>query len=435
MSQENKKPLRKLRKIGLLGPFGHGNLGDAAIQQAMLQNLRRYHPDAQVLGFSLYPDDTQRRHDIESHPLGRISVGGWDDAQAGKSKRGRLLRRLYSIYYHRRGQSSLVRRLIALPIEIVGVAYASTHLIGMDRMIISGGGQLDDYWGGAFHHPYTLLLSGLLARLRRVPYLFVSQGAAPLNSIFARFFDRWALALASYRSFRDAWSRDFIKKIGFFRNDPVYPDLAFSLDVSGYQPNPAYRKGFKGVVGIGPMMYFDPRVWPEKDPQIYGSYLSKLATVAAWLIEQNFAILLYTGEAIHDRPVINDLRNLLNRCGVLIAPGQIIEEPIDTVDQLMNQLASVDVVIASRFHGVLLPLLLKKPVLALSYHPKVASLMEDTGLAQYCVSIDDFQIEQVIRLFQDLQANHTQVVEKITERVACFRAALDEQYERLYGNS
>ncbi len=48
------------------GPFGFGNLGDAAIQEAMLQHVREYLPTAQIYGFSLNPEDTEKRRSKHS---------------------------------------------------------------------------------------------------------------------------------------------------------------------------------------------------------------------------------------------------------------------------------------------------------------------------------------------------------------------------------
>lgn len=80
----------------------------------------------------------------------------------------------------------MIRKIIKVvfwfPNEIAGFLEAFAFLEDVNLLIVSGGGQLDDYWGGAWHHPYTLLMWGLLARLRNVPYKFISVGAGPLDS-------------------------------------------------------------------------------------------------------------------------------------------------------------------------------------------------------------------------------------------------------------
>ena len=50
---------------------------------------------------------------------------------------------------------------------------ASRWLKGMKVFVISGGGQLDDYWGGSWHHPYTLFMWARLAKLRGVKFIMV----------------------------------------------------------------------------------------------------------------------------------------------------------------------------------------------------------------------------------------------------------------------
>lgn len=416
------------KKIGIMGPFGFGNLGDAAIQEAMLQHVRECVPTAQIYGFSLNPEDTEKRHGIPSYPIGRMAQNGWQIP--GDAASATFLERL-AVRFHSHS-NPISRKLGTLTAEFAGLSRASRILKEFDMFIVSGGGQLDDYWGGPFHHPYTLFVWSLLARRHKVPFYIVSVGAGPLNTRMSRLFDRWALSLATYRSYRDADSKRFVKNVvGFDRDDPVYPDLAHSIKINSQTTRPVSDKP---IVGLGPMTYFDPRIWPESDSAIYGRYLDKLADFTTWLIHERYKIVFFTGEAVHDRWTVDDLQQLLTARGVTPAEGQIIDEPIETVEQLLSQLAKTDLVIASRFHGVLLSLRLYKPVVALSYHKKINELMADTEQGDYCLSIADFQVETLKERFKSLEASRHQASAQIAQHVNEYRAALDEQYATIFAN-
>ena len=302
ISMKNTTTIRQPDKttIGLIGPFGYGNLGDAAIQQSMIQNIRIQCPEAQIYGFSLNPEDTFIRHGITSFPIGRMAKDGWLESETNGSRFQTFLKR-YNTFRSRSSKLFRILDVVAIRpmIELMGLIHTSQHLTGMDYLIVSGGGQLDDYWGGAFQHPYTLLIWGLLARIKKVKYLFVSVGAGPLDAFFSKIFDRWALSLATYRSYRDLASKIYMEKVGFkHRDDPIYPDLAFSLEKTGYERRLFSDTDGQLVIGIGPMDYFDPRVWPERDQKVYDRYLCKLAAFTAWLIQRGEKVLLFTGEAV-----------------------------------------------------------------------------------------------------------------------------------------
>ncbi len=417
--------------IGIMGPFGFGNLGDAAIQQAMIQHLCDRIPQAQIYGFSLNPEDTETRHNIKSYPVGRIASFGW----AGRSSGTTAFER-FNLFVNRLQSSpnknfrKFFRLLASIPVEVIAIVEGSRWLKGMDAFIVSGGGQLDDYWGGPWHHPYTLFMWATLARLRGVKFKFVSVGKGSLESSLSRWFVRRALRNASYRSYRDMETKEFVKQIGFPNDDPVSTDLAYSLMVNS-NVNVA-KNGYHGVVGIGPMAYYDPRVWPKKDICVYQEYLSKLAQFTVWLLEQNFAIRLFPGEAVHDHAVIQDFCRLLEQSGYVAQPGQVIYEPVDTVDALMDQLTCMDVVVASRFHGVLLSQLVNKPILALSYHSKVDVLMNETGQEAFCFPIERFSVETIKERFQVLWANREQIPAQLEQCVQNYRFLLDEQYDVVF---
>lgn len=420
-------------RIGLLGPFGFGNLGDGAIQQAVIQNILRYVPNAEIVGFSLNPEDTERRHGIRSYPISRFSETRWMKPRGNAG----YLFTLNRIADRFRDSPRPIERLfgklaLALPLEVLSALDASTTVAGTEYFLFSGGGQLDDYWGGPWHHPYTMLLWALIARLRGARVCFVSVGAGPIDHNLSRWLIRAALALSHYRSFRDEDSRRLIDSIGARHLGPVFPDLAHSLDLDRYLSVPQRRSG-RTVVGIGPMVYFEDQGWPEQDLAIYHSYLAKLADLICWLLEHQDDVLLFTGEAVHDRRAIAALRAILAERGVAPDDPRVIVPHIASVDDLMFQLARIDFAIASRFHGVLLAQLLNKPVLALSYHPKIDHLMADMGQAAYSLPIDSFQPEVARELFEAMRADCQQIKQTMAARTRAYREALDEQYRALFG--
>src|ERR1700683_4407939 len=56
-------------RIALVTPYSGGNLGDAAIQDSMISNLRRRIPGAQFLGITLNGDNFLTKHGDGAFPL------------------------------------------------------------------------------------------------------------------------------------------------------------------------------------------------------------------------------------------------------------------------------------------------------------------------------------------------------------------------------
>src|SRR5208337_1496805 len=62
----------KQRRIGVFSHGGLKNLGDEALFAAVIQNVRLRVPDAQIVGFTANPEDTESRHGIPAYPIARL---------------------------------------------------------------------------------------------------------------------------------------------------------------------------------------------------------------------------------------------------------------------------------------------------------------------------------------------------------------------------
>lgn len=428
---------REIGRIGLLSPCS-GNLGNAAILSAIIANIRDRISDVEILGITLSPDDTRRRHGIPTFPIAGLSVPYYSVFLAGSSE----IRPRNSPKFQRLKQwakripllGRCVRTIRTCRQELAHIAAATRVVRKLDRLIIPGGGALDEFWGGPWGHPWTLFKWSLLSRVYGVPLLFVSVGKCSLQRPLSRFFVRVALNVAEYRSYRDQESKIAVQEIIDARNDPVYPDLAFSYRSSILQPASSPDSGqSRLVVGVSPIDYCDPRVWPIKDERRYAAYLRMLSEVVKWLLKEGHQIILFSTDG-PDNTTINDIQAIISESSIDANAIQTLTgPPQQTTEGLLNEICRADLIIASRLHGVILSHLNATPALALSYDPKVDVHMNDLGQGKYCLHVDDLQARTVIERFGALVVARQQEAAHLCVMGQIFRERLNEQYDRLLG--
>jgi chemotaxis methyl-accepting protein methylase len=78
-------------------------------------------------------------------------------------------------------------------------------------------------------------------------------------------------------------------------------------------------------------------------------------------------------------------------------------------------------------------MLLTKPVIAISFHHKCSSLMRQMQLAEYCHEIHRMDTDRLIGQFRKLERNREAVKRTLAQGVDEARAAVDEQYDFLFG--
>jgi polysaccharide pyruvyl transferase WcaK-like protein len=224
-----------------------------------------------------------------------------------------------------------------------------------------------------------------------------------------------------------------MRNIGFnSTDDPVYPDLAFSLPLSKI-PGDSQINRKKSVVSVGVKDYqgqYGPQPLKHLDDadKIYRRFIEEVADFVIWLLEHTYTVRLIIGDVIYDAQAREDIRKSINRRNIQYKNNQLIDEPIESNKQLISQMVTSDIVVSPRFHNVLLGLLLNKPVIALSYHEKFLTLMGCPGLAEYNLHIDHFNANTLIEKFIKLESNSDELKQQISRMTAENRRLLDEQY-------
>jgi polysaccharide pyruvyl transferase WcaK-like protein len=320
------------------------------------------------------------------------------------------------------------------------------RLADFDLVLASGGGQVDDEWGGAWGHPWTLAKWATLTRTVPVPFRVLSVGLCHLDALASRLLARGALRQADYVSFRDATSRRRALEMGLVDHAELAPDLAFSHP--GLDPG-AWVAGDRNTVAVGPMVWKDPERWARRDGFAHEHYLGRLTEFVDMLLRDGRRVVLLPGDDA-DRATARTLVDRIAEAAAALdgdgpagdargrsgSPGTpsrgILETPrIESVEQLLDALRGVGSVVASRLHLVLLAAALGKPVLPLSYDTKVDALAQDLGLGAYRRDIAAASAVELHRTLTRLERDRDSVRRTLRDRVESFRARLERQYEEV----
>jgi polysaccharide pyruvyl transferase WcaK-like protein len=409
-----------------LYPSGWGNLGDEAILQVSFAAIRNRWPDADVRAFTLHPARTAAKHRVAAEPLtgvNRYLFGAPLGEGPFAVRAARSIARRSQNVPIIGGVAGRASRLFASVVfETMSLRRAWHWIRGADLLLASGGGQLDDVWGGAWGQPYALARWAWLARRARVPFAFLSVGYGGASTWLSRRFLRYAIGSAAYCSVRDAGSRVMTKKLGVKRDIPVVPDLAFSLATRGHLP--ARRPGYD--IGISPMIYLRPGSWPRENAADYQRFVALWAGLVNETVAQGNRVHLFVSNP-SDMLAVTDVMNSLTE--TTKASCRIVDA--DTPDALLEVYRGLDLVISSRLHGVLLAIVSRRPVLALSHERKVRAAMTDAGVGDFCLDLASASIADSAALLRRLTTQLEECERLLRNYVNAASGALRNQDELL----
>ncbi|OBQ71285.1 polysaccharide pyruvyl transferase family protein [Mesorhizobium erdmanii] len=385
----------KRLRIALIGQFGVGNFGNDGSLEAMIDTLRRICPEAELTVICTWPEAVEKAFAVKTIKLTRPAIKSrWLD------NANRILGRA--------------------PHKMLGPIRAFLKLRGFHAVVLPGTGAFDDFGDRPFGMPYLFMKWLLMARLRGCVVAFASIGAGPAYHPLSRMFFAWAARCASYRSYRDAISRDFIRSLGInVASDRIFPDLAFGLPVP-----PVEREiSASTVVGVGVMNY---RGRTGGSEAIYNAYISKLGEFVARIVMRGFAVRLILGQDNDEVAVVDvmeQLRGMLSDADL----ARVVYTRSASLHDVMAQMQTTDVVVATRFHNVVCALRVGLPVISLGYLEKHDALAADTGLSAFCTSVETFSVEWLESRLDTLLAERELRALQVRETVVRYRQELRDQ--------
>jgi polysaccharide pyruvyl transferase WcaK-like protein len=432
-------------RIGLLAHCGTGNLGDEATVATVLQHIRSRWSAASLVGVSMDPEDTARRHGIPCFPM-RQSVfpfqREWSSEGSSTSRTadparysGKLKAALKTIGPVFRAAKALKHAFIT-PLarfmrEIVFLGRSVPLAYELDLLVVCGGGQLLD-WGGPWAFPYTLFKWMLLAKCAGAKCIFLNSGAGPLDAPLSRWFVRRALSMADYISLRDRVSSELLRKIGFRGKMSVVADSVWGLRLPDGLAQRRSGPADKLVIGLAPMAYGDTsRHWVD-DHSAYRRLIGGLAEFSGRMLARGHCVRIFSSDIWFDSQALADLEAAIRRSCPAMSADRLTRESVTGIEDLLAALSRVDCYVTCRFHGVILASLLNVPSLALAPHPKVATVMNDLGLSDYCVDIDKCDANGLTASFDHLVDRMDEVKARIRLHAERYQHLLAAQFDCLF---
>lgn len=397
---------RRCKRVVLFGHFGAGNLGNDCTLQAVIASVKAFLPNVNIDCVCTAPDKTAGYFGIRTFPMAKV-----------QSKLPRAQTRTDTF--------RLARRMLGGLREALHMYRSFRFLRTADVLIMTGTGMLSDR---LTRMHFEILKWTVIAKLSHCRVAFLSVGAESIDTWLGRVIIKSALKLADYRSYRDEHSQKLLQTIGFSGDkDPVYPDLAFSLPDTMFAISQKSDSGStEPVIGIGLMGYRRELSRPENGA--YQRYLEKMGRLVGWLLERGYRIHFLIGDTVYDSGVADEVKAILREQGLIVKDSQLIDTHISSIDDLTTAIAATDVVVATRYHNVVLAIMLDKPVISIGYEKKNDALMSEVGLGEYCHYIEDFELDVVVSQVERMAKYAKKSQHRFRHTCARFRGALADQY-------
>jgi len=310
-------------KVGITGSYGGLNLGDEAILQSIIAQLRRDLPQVEITVFSRDADDTKRRHGVER----------------------------------------------AVPVRKLSRAEVLPEIERLDLLIIGGGGILYDADARIY------LREVALAKEKQVPVMVYAIGAGPLDDRDVQKAVAESLEGVDLITVRERSAQQVLEHAGVHREIVVTADPALLLKPEALPRGVLRTEGLEGRRRLIGMSVREPGVAaPDLD---VSQYHSLLANAADFMVDRFDADVVFVPM---ERSVLDTQHSHAVIAKMLRAQRASVLKGEYSSGQLLSLMGKFDFALGMRLHFLIFAALQGTPFVALPYAGKVSGFLEALNL-------------------------------------------------------
>ena len=330
-------------KVLLSGYYGFDNAGDEAVLYAIVRALRQVKPDIDITVLSNQPEKTAQALDVKA--VNRWSKGG------------------------------LVKAVK-----------------NCDVLISGGGSLLQDVTSKNGIIYYLGIIK--LAQMMKKKVMIYAQGIGPVNYGRNRTLVRKILNKVDAITVRDLDSRMELMQMGVYREIMVCADPVMGIPAEDIDPEAGRMLLVQGGMACDntkPILVVAVRSWQQNE-QLFG----EVAAYCDYAVQEGWQVVLlpfhYPDDVEAGQKIAAQMKD---------ANSVIVLEGNYTPQDTMALLENADLILGMRLHSLIMGVVLSKPMIALSYDPKVSSFMQLLRQRE-CYGVDTVTVQQLITAMQRL---------------------------------
>jgi polysaccharide pyruvyl transferase CsaB len=306
-------------RVGITGSYGGLNLGDEAILQSIIAQLRRDLP-VEITVFSRDAEDTKRRHGVER----------------------------------------------AVPVRSLSRAEVVPEIERLDLLIVGGGGILFDAEARIY------LREALIAREKGVPVMLYAVGAGPLVDPAVQAAVREALENVEVLTVRERSAQHLLEAAGVHREIVVTADPALLLKAEPLPRGVMKQEGLEGRRRLIGMSVREPGVAaPDIDPMQYHALLANAADFMVDRFDADVVLVPMEHSVLDTQHSHAVIAQMLRAQRATVLKGQY------TSGQLLSLMGKFRFAVGMRLHFLIFAALRGVPFVALPYSGKVSGFLEE----------------------------------------------------------
>lgn len=343
-----------MSKIVLSGYYGFSNAGDESILYAIITMFRKIDPNIEITVLSNDPEKTTKLYKVNA-----VSRWRW----------GQIFR-----------------------------------AISCCNLLISGGGSLlQDV--SSKNSPLYYLAVIFIARLLGKPVHIFAQGVGPLTVKRNRRLTAWLMNQASAITVRENGSKEELLALGVTRPIEVTADPVLGLSPENVNPDSVAAIFARNNVcleeGDKKLGVFI-RSWGDN------AYIGELAVALDQLSEQDWKIVFVPMQFPQDITIAKETAKLMQHEVSILREMYNPEEILSIVQQF-------DVILGMRLHALIDAAVLGKPLVGLSYDPKVDRFLVQVGHVSL-LSVNNLKGQTLIELIEWAYDNRVSMGEELREK-------------------